>query len=388
MVDEHMDHRNRLPLTLEADVIVVGAGPSGVSAALTAAQAGAQVLLVDEHSKPGGTLDHAGLHTICGLYLPDRSKAIHVSDRARMWAQAIGNEPQRIGRVHVLPINPGQFSQTVLKMLAARPTIRTTFNTRLQPGDHLAFRSLIDATGQAHILNMAGLPTIPTEPTCPGVGFCIGGIDNREPWSSLQILRQLTLSGRKFLPSFLPWTKKADEVRGVINLPPDFHAEEPARLAEYANECLRIMLDDLRKTFAAFKSARLEWSGIKVGLRSGRVLAGFLRLDEEMLRKEDNTGHPNIRGFWPVEWWRDLRGPRFIYPHPSGYAIPDECLRASHSPSIYTAGMSLSSSSLGQAAARVAGVCIETGHRAGELATQDARQQISNRLVLKRAIST
>ncbi len=56
MVDEHMDTRNRQPLKLEADVIVVGAGPSGVSAALTAAQTGAQVLLVDEHSKPGGTL--------------------------------------------------------------------------------------------------------------------------------------------------------------------------------------------------------------------------------------------------------------------------------------------------------------------------------------------
>jgi len=382
-----MHPRNRQPLTFESDVIVVGAGPSGVSAALTAAQAGAQVLLVDEHAKPGGILDHAGLHTICGLYLPDRSKATHVSDRARMWAQAIGNNPVRIGRVHVLPINPGQFSETASKMLAAQPAIRTSFNTRLQSGDHLWFRSLIDATGQANILHMAGLSTMPTEPTCPGIGFCIGGIDKRKAWSSLQIVRRLTLAGRKFLPSFLPWTQEADAVRGVMNLPPDFHAEEPARLAEYARECLRIMLDDLRKACAAFKSARLEWSGKKVGLRSGRVLAGFSRLDEELLRK-DNTGHPTIRGFWPVEWWRDLRGPRFIYPHPKGYAIPDECLRASHAPSIYTAGMSLSSSSLGQAAARVAGVCIETGHRAGELAAQDARRSASNSLLLKQAIPT
>jgi len=387
MVDEHMCHRNRQSLSFESDVIVVGAGPSGVSAALTAAQAGAHVLLVDEHSKPGGTLDHAGLHTICGFYLPDRSKAIHVSERARIWAKAVGNEPQRIGRVHVLPINPGQFSQTALNMLAAQPAIQTSFNTRLQPGDQLAFRSLIDATGQANILNMAGLPTTPTEPTCPGVGFCIGGIDQRETWNPLQILRQLSLSGRQFMPSFLPWTQYADEVRGVINFPPDFHTEGPARLAEYAKECLRMMLDDLRKACAAFKSARLKWSGKKVGLRSGRVFAGFLRFDEDLLRK-DNTEHPNIRGYWPSEWWRDLRGARFIYPHPRGYAIPDECLQASHSPSIYTAGMSLSSTSLGQAAVRVAGVCIETGHRAGELAAQDARRPVSNRLILKQAITT
>lgn len=387
MVDDHMDHRNRQPLTLEADVIVVGAGPSGVSAALTAAQTGAQVLLVDEHSKPGGTLDHAGLHTICGLYLPDRSKATHISDRARMWAQAVGNEPQRIGRMHVLPIDPGQFSQTVSKMLATQPTIRTSFNTRLQPRDHLVFRSLIDATGQASILSMAGLPTAATEPTCPGVGFSIGGIDPVEAWSSLQVLRQLAQSGRRFLPSFLPWDKKNKEVRGILNFSPDFHAEEPVRLAEYVEECLHIMLTDLRKTCAAFKSAHLEWFGKKVGLRSGRVFAGFSCLDEEMLQK-DSTAHPTIRGHWPAEWWRDLRGPRFIYPHPEGFAIPDECLRASHSPSIYTAGMSLSSSSVGQAAARVAGVCIETGHRAGELAAQDARRSASNSLLLKQAITT
>ncbi|MGE4441631.1 MAG: FAD-dependent oxidoreductase [Desulfomicrobium sp.] len=387
MVDELMRHLDRQPVTFEADVIVVGAGPSGVSAALTAAWAGAQVLLVDEHSKPGGTLDHAGLHTICGLYLPDRNKATHVSDRARMWAQAIGNNPVRIGRVHVLPINPGQFSETASKMLAAQPAIRASFNTRLQPGDRLIFRSLVDATGQANILSMAGLPTTTTEPTCPGVGFSIGGIDHGETWSSLQVLRQLAQSGRRFLPSFLPWDKKDKEVRGVLNLPPECHAEKPVRLAEYAEECLNIMLNDLQKTYAAFKSARLAWFGKKVGLRSGRVSAGSLRLDDEMLRK-DSSGCPGVRGYWPAEWWRDLRGPRFIHPHPKGFAIQDECLRASHSPSIYTAGMSLSSSSLGQAAARVAGVCIETGHRAGELAAQDTRQSIASRLVLKQAIAT
>ncbi len=387
MVVEYMDYRNRQSLTFEADVIVVGAGPSGVSAALTAAQAGAQVLLVDEHSKPGGTLEHAGLHTICGLYLPDKVIATHVSDRARIWAQTIGNKPQRIGRVHVLPVNRGQFSQTAAKMLEAQPTIHVSFNTRLQPGDHLVFRSLIDSTGQANILNMAGLPTTATEPTCPGVGFSIGRIDRGEVWSSLQVLRQLARSGRRFLPLFLPWDNKSTIVRGILNLPPEFHAEEPARLSEYAEECLRILLADLKKACAAFKSARLEWVGKKVGLRSGKVFAGFLRLDEKMVRK-GFSARPPTRGYWPAEWWRDLRGPRFIYPHPEGFAIPDECLRASHFPSIYVAGMSLSSSSLGQAAVRVAGVCIETGHRAGELAAQDARQSVASTLILKRAIAT
>lgn len=47
-----------------ADVLVVGAGPAGLTAALTAARAGARVVLVDEQSEAGGSLlgtnDHIG----------------------------------------------------------------------------------------------------------------------------------------------------------------------------------------------------------------------------------------------------------------------------------------------------------------------------------------
>ncbi|MBP7002612.1 sarcosine oxidase subunit alpha [Amaricoccus sp.] len=38
------------------DVLVVGAGPAGLAAALAAGRSGASVMLVDEHSEPGGTL--------------------------------------------------------------------------------------------------------------------------------------------------------------------------------------------------------------------------------------------------------------------------------------------------------------------------------------------
>jgi len=38
------------------DVLVVGAGPAGLAAALSAAQAGARVMLCDEHAAPGGSL--------------------------------------------------------------------------------------------------------------------------------------------------------------------------------------------------------------------------------------------------------------------------------------------------------------------------------------------
>ncbi len=42
-----------------ADVLVVGAGPSGLAAAAAAGEAGAKVVLVDENPRPGGTLTYA-----------------------------------------------------------------------------------------------------------------------------------------------------------------------------------------------------------------------------------------------------------------------------------------------------------------------------------------
>src|SRR5699024_9055997 len=41
---------------MRADVVIVGAGPAGMSAAITAEKAGAKVILVDESFSPGGQL--------------------------------------------------------------------------------------------------------------------------------------------------------------------------------------------------------------------------------------------------------------------------------------------------------------------------------------------
>ena len=41
---------------LNAEIAVIGAGPAGLSAAIESAQAGAEVLLIDENAKPGGQL--------------------------------------------------------------------------------------------------------------------------------------------------------------------------------------------------------------------------------------------------------------------------------------------------------------------------------------------
>ena len=40
----------------KTDVVVIGAGPAGLAAAIEVARAGGQVTLIDENTKPGGQL--------------------------------------------------------------------------------------------------------------------------------------------------------------------------------------------------------------------------------------------------------------------------------------------------------------------------------------------
>ncbi|MGB1110791.1 MAG: FAD-dependent oxidoreductase, partial [Gammaproteobacteria bacterium] len=71
------------------DVLVVGAGPAGLSAALAAARAGCEVMLIDEQASPGGDLS-TDAQTIDGK-------------PGMEWVEAAINELQANERVRVLP---------------------------------------------------------------------------------------------------------------------------------------------------------------------------------------------------------------------------------------------------------------------------------------------
>ena len=58
-------------LYAHCDVLVVGAGPAGLAAALAAADSGARVILCDEQAEPGGSLLSASAARIDGVYAGD-----------------------------------------------------------------------------------------------------------------------------------------------------------------------------------------------------------------------------------------------------------------------------------------------------------------------------
>ena len=81
-VDGSRDPSRYDRMNAHCDVLVVGAGPAGLTAALAAAETGARVMLVDEQQELGGTLLHSG-ETVDG-----RSGVVWVSDVAARLAES------------------------------------------------------------------------------------------------------------------------------------------------------------------------------------------------------------------------------------------------------------------------------------------------------------
>jgi D-hydroxyproline dehydrogenase subunit alpha len=116
-----------------SEVVVVGAGPAGVAAAVTAAQAGAQVTLIEEQSRPGGqyfkqpaaagdgrhfppTLAaniRQGRELLAGLELPN----IHLRCGTLVWDVT----PERTLRLYTLPGAPRESDNIQPSMFNVEP---------------------------------------------------------------------------------------------------------------------------------------------------------------------------------------------------------------------------------------------------------------------------
>ncbi len=163
------------------DVIVVGAGPSGVLAALAAAREGAQTLLIERSGMLGGSNTaslvcplmtfHAGeTQVVAGL-------AQQVVDRLAACGGTLGHIPDPLGVTATLtPIEPTLLTQVYFAMLRQAPGLRVLLHATLTEADardghiqsvvcvhkggvsRFSARVLIDATGDGDLAALAGAP--------------------------------------------------------------------------------------------------------------------------------------------------------------------------------------------------------------------------------------
>ena len=154
-------------------VAVCGAGAAGAAAALSAARSGAAVVLIEPRPSIGGTVTHALIHTLGGLF--DAAGEFLNDGLARELADALAlADPavcrRRIGRAWVLNACPEVYRSVVSRLITSEPRIMLRTCTRVTGVvvstdrvvaldtagtggvSRLLVRAVVDATGTAEIV--------------------------------------------------------------------------------------------------------------------------------------------------------------------------------------------------------------------------------------------
>ena len=169
-------------MSARVDIAVIGSGAAGIAAAVCAARAGANTLLLDSRSAPGGTGGFSGLTTLCGLY--DDAGNFLNEGFTREFAEAIGEAtPKQMGKVFVLPYRPEEFRDVAMRLVSTTTNLRAQWNApladvvveagRVTRLNGVEVGAVIDCSGTAEVAQAIGAATMATDETtqAPAVIF-------------------------------------------------------------------------------------------------------------------------------------------------------------------------------------------------------------------------
>lgn len=393
----------RLP---DVDVVVVGAGCAGVTAAVTAGRLGLRVLLVEREGTLGG-ISTGVLDTFYGFWTPGERPERVVAGLAgevveRLSAAGAAFErPNTYGAGTGVTYNP-EVLRGLYDQLAEEAGVDVLFHTavvdvrtegRLVGGlllvsgtDLMAVSAaqVIDCTGDAAVCHLAGAASegwsdIPN-PQSLTVTFTLAPVDqDRLAGVSrdelLDGLRRAADSGDYDLPrqdgSLHPTTVPGAQfvhmarVSGWDPRSPEQLADAEMAGRRQAREYARFLHDQV----PGFENAQMAWMARRIGIRESRRIRGRYWLTREDVIAGRRFDDGVVRAGAPIEDHGDGAGTRWEFlPDARCYDIPLRCLLPAELDNVAVAGRCLSASHDAHASARNMAQCMGMGQAAGTAA--------------------
>ncbi len=406
----------RTPVFGHWDVLVVGGGPAGLAAAVSAARCGARTLLVERYGFLGGMGTAGGVTNFAGLY-GRRGGVMQplvrgVVDELLPRIQALGglNEPQDglQGRIRVRSYDVAAYKcaadallveagvELLLHALAvgvlqdAQGALTAVLVETRSGRSAILARQVVDCSGDADIAHHAGVPYElgdgAGDALYPSTMFRIGGVDALRAQAAIGEFKAIDAlmeqaAGRYDFPR-----------RGAILRPQRDPSQWRANVTQLRNEHGRAVdATDARQLSAAelqgrrqiieymrflraevpgFERAEVAEIAAQVGIRESRRIQAAYRLSgEDVLggaQFEDSIG----LNAWPVEM--HLAGRiEWAFPRDADNAfnqLPWRMLVPAGVPNLLVAGRCAGMEHLGQSAARASGACFVMGQAAGTAA--------------------
>lgn len=311
-------YRKELPLLWDADVIVVGSGTAGCTAAIAAARNGADTILVERYGFPGGTSTQV-LDTFYGFYTPG-SVAYKVvggiPDDVVLRLKGYGaafERPNTYGAGTGVTYDPMRL-RAVWEQLAEEAGVRLLYHSFctdvLMEGDRIAgivvdgkrgllkltARLIVDCTGDADVCARAGVPFERAGDIDPAqtltTTFRMIHVDTaraqafgrKAMWAAME---EAVASGDYHLPRREgSWhiTTQAGVIHTIMTRIADVDGTDPVALTAAEIEGRRQALEYarfLQDFVPGYEEAQLSWLNPAIGVRETRRVYGQYRLTRE-----------------------------------------------------------------------------------------------------------
>jgi hypothetical protein len=400
----------------EADVVVVGGGPGGIGAAVSAARNGADTVLIERYGYLGGMgtgglvtiipllTDYTGKQQIIGLTQEwiDRLIARNAVDfpKKEHWGSMDKEIVRyyfersffmtRLDRVSYAAIIDAEISKFILNEMVEESGVKTychAWGTEpVMEGNHckgviiesksgrqaILGKVVIDATGDGDLFPYAGIEfedDIPTNFRIANLALCfwIAGVDYKKavdfrrnnPKEFMDLSRKAMEAGAQagFFPSNLP---DQDSVFWFHNRYPNksqVDVEELTRVEFLGRKTAVRTLDFYKKNVPGFEKCFLVLTGPQLGTRSSRRMIGEYRLTRKDL--SDNQPFEDTIAIFP-----DLDRGQESLDHPLMY-IPYRCLLPKNVDNMFVACRAFSSDEHVQEWFNLIPHCIAFGEAAG-----------------------
>lgn len=413
------------------DVLVVGGGAAGVSAAVTAARQGLSVCLVERYGFCGGGAVAGLSGTVCGLY--EASDDIDAAPKQVVHGfveefifqlerhDGLGG-PIRYGKTFTRVHDPLVWRDVADRLLVASG-VETLFHTTvtgvLLDGQRvlgvdaynkegtLRLRApiTIDASGDADIVAMAGLPSFigaDGQVQNPTMIFRLLGVDTKRllarygddtimPVEITDLITAQNLAGNYSLPRTKIWlfpTTRPNEL--LCNCTRIIGSDGRALNTLYARDFseAEILGRQQVREYARFfrdwvvgcETSFINDTGVQVGVRQTRQGLGryVLRNDDVLTGTKFADGI--ARSPWPIELHSGEK-PFVHWLLNDFYEVPYRCFVPAQGDGLLFAGRCLSAEHEAVASARVTAQCFSYGQAVGYAASIAVNEQIPPRTI-------